>query len=66
MLLRNSRDADEISLPRYTGAPFTGKLPEPFGSRPGWTDAFYGEPDEEDDFEDIQDEDDRETERDRN
>jgi hypothetical protein len=56
MLLRVSRDADEGSLLRYTGAPFTGQLPEPFGSRPGWTDAFYGEPDEEDDFEDTVDE----------
>jgi hypothetical protein len=66
MLLRNSRDADEGSLPRFSGAPFTGRLPEPFESRLGWTDACYGEPDEEDDFEYTEDDDDRETERDRN
>jgi hypothetical protein len=65
MLLRNSRDADDGSLQRYTGAPFTGQLPEPFATSPGWTDAFYGEPDDEDDFEDTEDEDERGVERER-
>jgi hypothetical protein len=65
MLLRFSHDADDVSLLRYTGIPFTGQLPEPFVSRPGWTDAFYGEPDEEDDFEDTEREDERREESDR-
>jgi hypothetical protein len=66
MLLRISHDADEGSLLRYSGAPFTGQLPVPFVSRPGWTDAFYGEPDGEDDFEDTEDENERGVELDRN
>jgi hypothetical protein len=52
-------------LVHYTGAPFTGQLPEHFIGRPDWTDAFYGElEEEEEEFEDAEGEDERVPERD--
>jgi hypothetical protein len=63
-LLRISHDHESSPL-HYTGAPFTGQLPEPFVGRPDWTDAFYGElEEEEEEFEDIEGEDERWAERD--
>jgi hypothetical protein len=56
-LLRISHGSDEIS--RYTGAPFTGQRPEPYVGRPGWTDSFYGELEEEEEFENTESEDER-------
>ena len=63
-LLKISHD-DESLLVHYTGAPFTGQLPEHFVGRPDWTDAFYGElEEEEEEFEDAEGEDERCPERD--
>lgn len=33
--------------PRFSGAPFTGRLPEPFVGPPGWADVFFAVPDDD-------------------
>jgi hypothetical protein len=43
MPVRSSRETFESSHSGYAGEPFTGRLPERFQGRPGWTDPFYYE-----------------------